>query len=79
MIIPVIIPYIRGFFEELKRSFGGYGKQMYFKPMNTLRQLLVHLNDPVGKDQIVGPVYKISCEEYEGTCWGNRTFTEGQI
>ena len=39
---PVIIPYIRGFSEELKRIFGGFGVPAYFKPSNTLRQLLVH-------------------------------------
>ena len=26
----VVIPYIRGFFEELKRIFGGLGVQTYF-------------------------------------------------
>ena len=62
---PVIIPYSRGFSEELKRTFREYGIPTYFKPTNTLRQLLVHLKDPVGKDKVVGPVYKISCEECE--------------
>ena len=38
--------------------------------MNTLRQLLVHPKDPVGKDKVVGPVYKISCEECEATYVG---------
>lgn len=33
--------------------------------MNTLRQLLVYPKDPVGTDKVVGPVYKISCEECE--------------
>ena len=66
----VIIPYIRGFSEELKRSFGGYGIPTYFKPTNTLHQLLVHPKDPVGKDKVVGPVYKISCEECEVTYVG---------
>ena len=66
----VIIPYIRGFSEELKRTFGGYGIPTYFKPTNTLRQLLVHPKDPVGKDKVVGPVYKISCEECEATYVG---------
>ena len=42
----------------------------YFKPTNTLRQLLVHPKDPVGKDKVVGPVYKISCEENEATYVG---------
>ena len=67
---PVIIPYIRGFSEELKRTFGGYGIPAYFKPTNTLRQLLVHPKDPVGKDKVVGPLYKISCEECEATYVG---------
>ena len=67
---PVIIPYIRGFLEELKRTFGGCSIPMYFKPMNTLRQLLVHLKDPVGKEKVVGPVYKISCEDCEATYVG---------
>ena len=67
---PVIIPYIIRFSEELKRTFGGYGIPMYFKPRNTLRQLLVHPKDPVGKDKVVGPVYKISCEECEATSGG---------
>ena len=63
----MIIPYIRGFSKELKRAFGGYGIRAYFKPTNTLRQLLVHPKDPVGKDKVVGPVYKISYEECEAT------------
>ena len=67
---PVIIPYIRGFSKELKRTFGGYRIPTYFKPTNTLRQLLVHRKDLVGKDKVVGPVYKISCEECEATYVG---------
>ena len=67
---PAIIPYIRGFSEELKPTFGGYGIPTYFKPTNTLRQLLVHPKDPVGKDKVVGLVYKISCEECEATYVG---------
>ena len=31
---PVIIPYIRGFSEELKTTFGGYGIPTYFNPKN---------------------------------------------
>ena len=67
---PVSISYIRGFSEELKRIFGGFGVPAYFKPSNTLRQLLVHPKDPVGKDKVVGPVYKISCEDCEATYVG---------
>ena len=64
---PVVVPYIREFSEELKRIFGGFGVPTYFKSSNTLRQLLVHPKDPVGKDKVVGPVYKISCEECDAT------------
>ena len=67
---PVIILYIRGFSEGLKRIFGGFGVTTYFNPPNTLRQLLVHPKDPVGKDKVVGLVYKISCENCKATYVG---------
>ena len=63
----LIIPYNRGFSKELKRIFGRFRVPWYFKSFNTLPQLLVHPKDPVGKDNVVGPVYKISCEECEAT------------
>ena len=37
---------------------------------NTLRQLLVKPKDPVDKENVVGPVYKIKCEECEATYVG---------
>ena len=52
------------------RTFGGYSIPTYFKPTNTLHQLLVHPKDPVGKDKVVGLVYKISCEDCEATYIG---------
>ena len=52
---PVIIPYIRGFSEELKRTFGAYGIPTYFKPTNTLRQLLAPPERPSGEGQSCGP------------------------
>ena len=56
--------------KTVKRIFGGFGVPTYFKSSNTLRQLLVHPKDPVGKDKVVGPVYKISCEECDATYVG---------
>ena len=75
----IVVPYIRGFSEELKTIFGGFGVPTYFKSLNTLRQLLVHPKDPVGKDKVVGPVYKISCEECDATYVGEtgRSLREG--
>ena len=63
--IPVVIPYIKNFSEQLRRIFGKYGIPTYFKPTNTLRQLLVKPKDPVSKENVVGPVYKIKCEKCE--------------
>ena len=61
--ISVVIPYVRGFSEQMRRIFRKYGIPTYFKPTNTLRQLLVKPKDPVSKENVVGPVYKIKCEE----------------
>ena len=47
----------------MRRVFRQYGIPTYFKPTNTLRQLLVKPKDPVSKENVVGPVYKIKCEE----------------
>ena len=67
---PVVIPYIRGVSEQLRRIFGAFGVPTYFKPTNTLRQLLVHPKDPVGKEKVVGPVYNIKCEDCEASYIG---------
>ena len=56
--------------EELRRVFGRYEIPAYFKPTNTLRQLLVRPKDPIEKDKVVGPIYKISCEDCEATYVG---------
>ena len=37
---------------------------------NTLRQLLVKPKDPVGKANVVGPEYKIKCEECDAVYVG---------
>ena len=34
--IPVVIPYVKGFSEQMRRVFGKYGIPTYFKPTNTL-------------------------------------------
>ena len=37
----------------------GYQDSQYFKSTNVLRQLLVKSTDPVSKENVAGPVYKI--------------------
>ena len=63
-------PVHQGILQRDKKIFVGFGVLTYFKPSNTRRQLLVHPKDLVGKDKVVGPVYKISCEECEATYVG---------
>ena len=68
--IPVVIPYIKGFSEQIRRVLGKDVIPTYFKPTNTLRQLLVKPKNHVDKENVVGPVYKIKCEECEATYVG---------
>ena len=68
--IPVVIPYVKGFSEQMRRVYGKYGIPTYFKKTNTLRQLLVKPKDPLSKENVVGPVYKIKCEEYDAVYVG---------
>ena len=67
---PVTLPYVKGMSEELRRVFSRYGTPAYFKPTNTLRQLLVRPKDPIEKEKVVGPVYKITCEDCEASYVG---------
>ncbi|XP_068692829.1 uncharacterized protein [Montipora foliosa] len=60
---PVVMPYIRGFSEELRRILKGYNIPAYFKPSNTLRQLLVRPKDEMDKLQVTGLVYHSACED----------------
>ena len=54
--IPVVIPYIKGFSEQIRQVFGKYGIPTYFKLTNSLRQVFVKPKDPVDKENVVGPV-----------------------
>ena len=45
--------------EQVKRVMKGYVVKVYFKPTNTLRQILVP-KDKVIKNRVVCPVYHIS-------------------
>jgi hypothetical protein len=60
---PIVIPYIKGVSEQLRRIYKTHHIPTYFKPINTLRQLLVHPKDKLDKERTVGPVYHITCED----------------
>ena len=44
---PVVIPYVKGLSEQVRRVMRGYEVKVYFKPTNTLRQILMWLKDKV--------------------------------
>ena len=58
----VVIPYIQGTSEALRRIYATYGIRTYIKPTQTLRQLLVSPKDKTEKKDVVGPVYLIPCQ-----------------
>ena len=51
--IPLVIPYVKGFSEQTRQALEKYGIPTYFKPANTLRQLLVKPKDPVSKENVL--------------------------
>ena len=57
------LPYLRGMSEELCRVFRSHGVQTYLKPINTLRDQLVHPKDPTPTQSKSCVVYKLTCEE----------------
>ena len=58
----VVIPYIKGFSEALRRIYDSYGIRGCFKPTSTLRQFLVAPKDKSEKKDITGPIYSIHCQ-----------------
>ena len=60
---PVVLLYVRGISEQLRRVFRSFDIPAYFKPTNTLWQLLVWPKGTVEKEKVVGPVYHITCDD----------------
>ena len=58
----VVLPYIKGTSEALKRAFQNYGVKVVFKPTQTLRQHLVSPKDKTEKKDITGAIYHIPCQ-----------------
>ena len=59
---PVVTPYVKGVSEQVRREMKGYILKVYFKPTNTLRQILVWSKDKVIKERVVCQVNHISCD-----------------
>ena len=63
----VVLPYVRGISEQLRRVFRSFDMLEYFKPSNTLQQLLVWPKVKGDKGKVVGPVYHITFDECVAT------------
>ena len=57
------LPYIRGLSEAIRRVLTPLGVKVVFRPLRTLRQILVHPKDPVPIKERNGVVYSIPCVE----------------
>ena len=66
----VVLPYVKGVSEALRRNFNKFGIRVSFKPTQTLRQYLVSPKDKTEKKDIHGPVYMIPCsgQTLRGPC-----------
>ncbi|KAI8507128.1 hypothetical protein Bbelb_155670 [Branchiostoma belcheri] len=59
----LVLPYIYGVTERLKRVYAEHNVSLYSKPGFTLRNALVRPNDPLAPGEKYGVIYKIKCEE----------------
>ena len=58
----IVIPYVKGLSEELRRTLKQHGVDTTFKPYNTLRQLLSFPKDPQKQEYTCGPIYRVTCQ-----------------
>ena len=57
----IVLPYISGLSDAIKRIISSANVKVYFKPHSTLRQLLVRVKDPTPIMSTPGVVYSIPC------------------
>ena len=67
----MVIPYVKGLSEELRRTLKQHGVGTIFKPYNTLRQLLSFPKDPQKQEDTCGPIYRVTCKGWTvaGRMW----------
>ena len=57
----VVLPYMKGVTEQLKRVFAKHRIATSAKPYHTIRNVLVHPKDKIETQDQTGVVYKIGC------------------
>ena len=76
--ISMVVPYIQGLGEKLKKTCNKQGTRVHFKGTNTIKSMLLSPKDKNNKLQKSGVIYKYKCpkiscpEEYIGV--SGRTF-----
>ena len=58
----VVLPYIKGVSERLRRTFQKQNINLYHKAGTTLRQMLVHPKDKLKPSEQCGAVYQLECQ-----------------
>jgi len=58
----VVLPYVERLSEELSRVLRKADIKTYYKPVTTLRDLLVHVKDRVPQEESTGAIYQIPCK-----------------
>ena len=66
----VVLPYMKGTTERLKRAYAKHNISLFSKPGYTLRNALVRPKDPLEKEEKCGVVYKIDCGVCQATYIG---------
>ena len=66
-VTPIGLPYIQGLSEKLQRIYKQHGVNIYHKPENTLRNLLVKVKDKDKPQQKSNAIYHLKC----GSCESN--------
>ena len=59
----VVIPYIQGATEPIKRILNNHNVQVSQKPFQTLGHIFAKLKDPVTKEQRTDAIYYIPCND----------------
>ena len=65
--IVVTIPYIRGVSESIRRVLGAVDIRTQFRPLTTLRNMLVQVKDPVPQGMKSGVVYQVGYQDCPAT------------
>ena len=59
----IILPYIKGTLEPIKRILSNHNIKVAQKPHQTIGNLFPKPKDPVAKDQTRGAIYSIPCKD----------------